>query len=85
VYEQPTFKEDEMENNKPAHEVRIGMIRATLWANETEHGTRYNVTPSRLYKDGEQWKDSSSFGQDDLLLLAKVLDAAHTWIVQNGG
>ena len=74
-----------MANNKPAHEVRIGSIRGTIWANETEHGKRYSVTPSRLFKDAEgKWQDSSSFGRDDLLLLAKVLDVAHTWIVENG-
>jgi len=40
------------------------------------------VTFSRLYRDGEQWKDSSSFGRDDLPLLAKVADQVHSWIYQ---
>jgi hypothetical protein len=40
------------------------------------------VTISRLYRDGDQWKDSSSFGRDDLPLLAKVADLVHTWIYQ---
>ena len=44
-------------------------------------GPRYNVTVSRLYKgDDHQWGTSESFGRDDLLLLAKVADLAHTWI-----
>jgi len=43
----------------------------------------YNVTFSRSYKDGNNnWKDSASFGPDDLLLLAKVADEAHTWIAR---
>ncbi len=33
-----------------------------------------------LEDDDQQWKTSESFGRDDLLLLAKVLDLAHTWI-----
>ena len=41
---------------KPVHEVRLGFIKAAVWRNETESGVRYNVTFSRLYKDGEQWK-----------------------------
>ena len=57
-------------------------IRAAVWANDTEFGTRYNVTLTRLYKDGEVWKDSSSFGRDDLLLAGKVLDLVHTWICE---
>jgi hypothetical protein len=73
-----------MEKNKPAHEERIGSINAALWPSQTEHGTRYGVTFSRLYKDGEQWKSTDSFGRDDLLLLAKVADRAHTWITEKG-
>jgi hypothetical protein len=40
------------------------------------------VTFARLYRDGEQWKDSSSFGREDLPLVAKVADQVHTWIYQ---
>lgn len=66
---------------KPAHTVRLGAIKAAIWANVTErNGTRFNVTVCRLYKDGSDWKQSDSFGRDDLPVLAKVLDQAHTWI-----
>lgn len=72
--------------SKPVHEIRLGRIRAAIWENETQNGTRHNVTVSRLYKDGDDWKDSSSFGRDDLPLVGKVLDRAHSWIfAQNGG
>jgi hypothetical protein len=70
-------------SKKPVHEIRLGRIKATLWENETQNGTRHNVTLSRLYKDGENWKDSSSFGRDDLPLVAKVADLAHSWIFQD--
>ena len=43
---------------------------------------RYNVTFSRLYKEGDQWKSTESFGRDDLLLLGKVANDAHSWICQ---
>jgi hypothetical protein len=66
--------------NRPVQEVRIGRIRAAIWLNETDNGTFYNVTVSRLYKDGDDWKDTPSFGRDDLLLVGKVCDLAHTWI-----
>jgi len=70
-----------MEKKKPAHEIRLGKVRAAIWANEAEGGaTRYSVTFSRLYKDGESWKDSTSFGRQELLLLAKVADSAHTFL-----
>ena len=66
--------------NRPVHEIRFGRIRAAIWQNETENGLRHNVTITRLYKDGDDWKDSASFGRDDLPLVAKVCDQAHSWI-----
>ncbi len=69
----------------PVHELRLGRIRAAIWENETQNGVLHNVTVSRLYKDGDEWKDSSSFGRDDLPLVGKVLDRAHTWIFANNG
>lgn len=67
---------------RPVHTERIGNIRAAIWANEGgQSGVYYAVTVSRLYKDGQsQWQSSDHFGRDDLLVLAKVLDRAHTWI-----
>ena len=41
----------------------------------------HNVTVSRSYRDEDgEWQESSSFGEGDLLPLAKALDDAHSWI-----
>lgn len=72
-----------MTKAKPVHEVRLGSVKAAIWQNETSSGKRYSVTVSRLYKDGDEWKRSDSFGRDDLPLLAKVVDQAHSWIFEN--
>ena len=71
-----------MSSKKPVHEIRLGRIKAAIWENDTQNGTRYNVTFTRLYKDGDQWKDSPSYGRDDLPLLAKVADQVHSWIFE---
>ena len=63
-------------------EVRIGRVKAAIWSNDTEGATRHNVTFSRLYKDGDQWKSTQSFGRNDLLVLAKVADQAHSRIFE---
>ena len=69
---------------KPVHEIRLGRIRAAVWLNDTESGPRYNVQISRLYKDKQdKWKDSASFGRDDLPLVAKVADLAMVWMYEN--
>ena len=55
-------------------------LKLLFGKNETEKGIRHNVTVNRTYKDGEQWKSTTSFGRDDLLLIAKACDLAHSWI-----
>ena len=69
-----------MANPKPVDEIRIGRVKATVWLNGTEEQPRHNVAFSRLYKDGDQWKSTQSFGRNDLLALAKVADLAHSRI-----
>ncbi len=74
-------------SNRPVHEIRLGHVKAVIWANQTDTGVRHNVCVQRLYRDGDTWATSESFGRDDLPLLAKVADLAHTWIfieTQNG-
>ena len=75
--------------NRPIHEIRLGHVKAVIWANESEKDgvIRHNVSVNRLYKDGDNWATTQSFGRDDLPLLSKVVDLAHTWIfveTQNG-
>jgi hypothetical protein len=62
--------------NRPINEVRYGSIKVVIWRNQTANGHMYNVTVARLYKDGDDWRESHSFGQDDLLVLAKALHDA---------
>jgi len=74
-------------SNRPVHEIRLGHVKAVIWANETEAGIRHNVSVVRIYRDGDKWATTQSFGRDDLPLLSKVADLAHTWIyveTQNG-
>jgi hypothetical protein len=69
---------------RPVHEIRIGRVKAVIWPNETEQGAvRHNVTLARLYKDGDQWKESTSFGRDDLPVVQEVARDAFRWIYAN--
>ena len=43
-------------NNKPVAELRIRAVKATIWENEVGGIPRHNVTFSRVYRDGDQWK-----------------------------
>lgn len=66
--------------NPPAHVIRFGYIKASIWRNQTKSGERHTVSIVRLYRNGDVWKESTRFGRDDLLLVAKAADLAHSWI-----
>jgi len=72
-----------MEKKKePIHEIKFGRIRAAIWENQREDNgdVWYNVVPSRLYKNGDKWSDTTSFRRDDLPIVALALDEAYRWI-----
>ena len=73
-----------MTNKPPVHQIRIGRVVGKVWLNESDGKSWHNVTLGRLYKDGEDWKTSESFGRDDLPLVMKVADQCHSWIYEQG-
>jgi hypothetical protein len=66
---------------KPAEKFRDGAIEVAVWRNESEKGPWFSVTSTRSYKQGEEWKQSDNYGKDDILPLCKLLDQAHSWIL----
>ena len=68
------------QEKEPVHKIRYGRIRAVIWANESNGRTWFNVEIVRVYKDGDDWKDSTSFGRDDLPIAALALNKAYAWI-----
>tara|TARA_R110000744_G_scaffold355384_1_gene461907 strand:+ start:12009 stop:12401 length:393 start_codon:yes stop_codon:yes gene_type:complete len=77
-------KEHTMTKPTPIDHIRFGAINAAIWANQTDSGTRYGITFERLYRDPEsgKWKSSQSFNRDDLLIIAKVADQAHSRVYE---
>lgn len=68
---------------KPVTTLRLGRIKAAVWENEADRKKFYNVTFARTYKDDAQnYHDTDSFGRDDLLVVAKLADQAHTFIFE---
>jgi hypothetical protein len=64
----------------PVHRIRHGAVNASVWQQETKKGPMFNVTFQRAYKDGDDWKNSSSFGRKDLLVLGFIAAQAFEWI-----
>ena len=69
-------------NSKRAAELRIGSVKATVWENEVGGVTHHNVTFSRIYPDGGQWKTTHNFRFSNLLYVAKLADQADTLIAE---
>jgi len=67
----------------PVKNLRLGRIKAAVWENESDNKKFYNVTFARTYRDEAQnFHDTDSFGRDDLPLVAKLADQAHTFIFE---
>jgi hypothetical protein len=65
----------------PVKTFRLGRIKAAVWENEADQKKFYNVTFARTYvDDAKNYHDTDSFGRDDLPLVAKLADQAHTFI-----
>ena len=66
--------------NAPEKVFRIGSVSASVFVNEIdgENGKRQmrNVNLQRRYKDGDQWKSSTSFRLADLPNAIRVLQVA---------
>lgn len=62
---------------RPIDEVRFGKVKVVVWRNETKNGDMLNFRPVRIYKDGEEWKETQSLGLADLLPMAKALEEAY--------
>lgn len=66
-------------SNKPLETLRDGVLKATIWANQTEKGTFYNTNLSKLYEDRNgQLKETTSYNSTELLRIAELARQAHT-------
>jgi hypothetical protein len=69
-------------SNLPVKTFRLGRIKAAVWENEGDQKF-YSVTFARTYMDeANKYHDTDSFGRDDLPLVAKLADQAHTFIFE---
>ncbi|MEZ6077680.1 MAG: hypothetical protein R3C56_19040 [Pirellulaceae bacterium] len=59
---------------KPALEIRRGLIKVRVWQRRSKNGVRYSLTVVRLFRNGDQWKESTRLGRDDIPLVRLLLD-----------
>lgn len=72
---------DNQPSRGPSYMKRVGMLRGTVWENENEGRTYFNVNVVRRYRDGEEWKDGASInGIADIVAAIEVLECCKTYI-----
>lgn len=72
---------EEPAKRRPAHTIRYGRLKASIWRQESDKGAWYSTVLARTYRDqAGNWQSSDSYGRDELLLLAKLANDANTWI-----
>ena len=67
---------------KPVHREKSGAIEASIWENDGREGSFYSFTIGRLYKQGDDWKTSHSFGTRSAADVAAVATLAARWIAE---
>ncbi len=71
-----------MATKKPVRNFKLGRIQATVWQIDSEQGPFHSVSIVRRYNDDGAWKSTSSFSHQDLLVVAKLADMAHSYIYE---
>lgn len=68
----------------PVKKVRCGSTVATIWENDGENGPWHNTTVIRSYRasEDEDYQETNSYLESQLLELAAVANLAHAWIVE---
>ena len=69
-----------MSNKYSVHEIKRGLIKARIHRKKTKEGTHFSVSIARMYRNGDQWKESTRYGRDDIPVIRLVLDEAFGWI-----
>ena len=79
----PSNRQAPTSGSAPVKTLRLGRIKAAVWENGADQRTFFNVTFARTYMDEQKkFHDADSFGRDDLLLLSKLADQAHSFVCE---
>jgi len=69
------------EKKQPAYKTQHGGVSAAVWSNEgKENSTFHTLTFDRSYKDGEEFKSTSSYNlENDLNNLERCIFDVKVW------
>ncbi len=69
------------QKKEPVKKLRVRTASAAVWANQKDDGpVRLSATLSVQYKAGNEWKECTSYGVMELLMLAHVIEQCIDWM-----
>jgi len=72
----------EEKNAPPEKTIRAGGVVASIWKNKSKDGKEFKtIGIERTYKDGDEFKKTSSYNLNDLPKLALVTKKAYEYLV----
>lgn len=71
--------------SEPALELHHGLIKVRVWRRQSNGRSRFTLSVVRLYRNGDEWKESARLGRDDIPLVRLALDEAYLWMLTSGG
>lgn len=75
---------DQRESKRPEYTLQYGKLKASVWRNYADDGSPwFSIVFGRIYLDGNnQVHYAKTFGQQDLLPLAKLAGDVWTWLAR---
>ena len=68
---------------KPIYELRKGLIVVRIWRKRSRKQCGYSTSVVRLFRNGNDWKESTRFDMGDIPLIRLALDEAFSWLLVN--
>ena len=66
----------------PEKKIKVGNIQVAVWRNKSKTGdTFYSVSFEKYYKDGDDWKSTTSLNRNDIPKAILALEEAYKFLM----
>ena len=66
------------DRNQPVRKFRVGSVTASVWKNDNG----FSVTLQKSYKQDDEWHNTQTLFQEDVVCAIRALDRAERFIAQ---
>ena len=74
---QTTNNQEASGNKGPVDKIKVGGVTVDVWENKGEHSVFHTFSMQRSYKQGEEWKNTTSLRDQDLPKAILALQKAY--------